>query len=166
MLSTDIREINTWLPWPVSWAVLPRCPGVYVIRLAPDRTVGRVQGESDILYIGFSERRVSQRLMQHSDRRTITGAALQRVRDEVGAIEAGWFICPSETEAAISEHDWISLYRRDHVELPPMNCQQPLRRLQRHIPLLGLIPDDRPEKPPALVALVKRKSQKRKSRKG
>jgi len=100
---------------------VPAQKGVYVIRLADARKIGRLQGESDILYIGSnqSEGGLKQRF-SHYFHPGPTQWTNRRVHDlmEKYSMEIAWFICKNPVNL---ENSLLKQYVKDNDELPPMN---------------------------------------------
>ncbi len=100
---------------------VPKQGGIYVIRLADAQIIGRLQGESDILYIGSSKSKggLRQRISQyfHPGPTQFTN---RRIRDltERYPMEIAWFPCD---EPVNIENNLLRQYISDHDELPPLN---------------------------------------------
>lgn len=122
--SLEIDEFSEWRKWPQpALSQLPAAPGVYVFRL--HRSFGRINGESDILYIGKSGKSIRSRLKCHPFNRTS-----MRI---LGLIEVAWKACASGAEANVLESRLIGRYQRKHLELPPFNRQQPFTLFQQYL---------------------------------
>ncbi len=108
----------------------PEEPGTYIFRLANSKTIGRLRGESDILYVGCTtkgNRTVRTRLKDHFLARTTernTAHYLRRVQREVGEIEISWGTLRTHREARDSERILLARYGDDHIEFPPLNRQE------------------------------------------
>jgi hypothetical protein len=132
MKSTDIEELSAWKPWPrPALARAPEEPGVYIFRLP--QCFGRMQGASDIVYIGLAKKSIKRRLIGH--RRTAIGLFADSYGD-VGTLQVAWKSC-EPSEATMMESRLLGKHRREHVELPPLNRQQPLKALQEFFKEIG-----------------------------
>ena len=133
MKSTEIRELSAWEVWPQPALVkAPQTPGVYIFRLS--KFFGRMQGESDIVYIGLATKSVRGRIGHH--RYTAVGLIQKTFRD-VGTLQVAWKSCPGRSDAMVMESRLLGRYAREHVEHPPCNRQQSLRALQQYFEALG-----------------------------
>jgi len=99
----------------------PALSGVYVIRIASGKTVGRLRGESDLIYIGQGNLRV--RTKAHANlRRDFRGKGwvlwLIAGADSVGGLEIAFFRCANPRQA---ENTLLFRYLTEHLELPPAN---------------------------------------------
>jgi len=119
---------------------IPQVIGVYVLRQADGKLVGRLRGESDILYIGSttSQGGLRQRLMQYFHPGP-TQWTNQRISSflEKYTMDVAW--CPS-SEPINLEHDLLRKYLADHDELPPFNHAD-TRRLHKGLGESGTICD-------------------------
>lgn len=128
MKSTDIKELSAWEQWPRSaLAKAPETPGVYIFRLST--CFGRMQGVSDITYIGLAKRNLRKRLELHQ--RTAIGL-FARFHGEVGTLQVAWKSCREQSETTVMECRFLLRHRRDHMELPPLNRQQPFKVLEQY----------------------------------
>jgi excinuclease UvrABC nuclease subunit len=104
--------------------------GVYIIRQEGGKLIGRLQGESDILYIGstISKGGLRQRLMQyfHPGPTQWTNQRLNSFLEKY-AMEITWCACSNPTNF---EHDLLRKYLNDHDELPPFNHADNRRPLE------------------------------------
>ncbi len=100
----------------------PESRGVYVIRIAGAKRLGRLKGDSDLVYIGSGN--IGKRLKAHADFRPdlkdkgwlLTWIACEKM------LEVGFFLCdqPERVEA-----DLLVDYLVAHLELPPANWKGP-----------------------------------------
>lgn len=138
MQSTDLSRwgILRWEPItsenvPEVVAMIPAVVGVYVFKTRD--MMGRVQGVSDIAYIGSSLREggVQARVREHFYRR-----APESTKDPSGRInqwtsawgydvDVGWLVRSSKELAATIERELLEAYEVDHHELPPLNRSMP-----------------------------------------
>jgi hypothetical protein len=99
----------------------PRKKGVYVIRQVTGKSFGRLQGQSDILYIGSTTSRggLRQRLIQyfHPGPTQWTNRRINEFLKKY-QMEVAW--CPCN-EPVNLEHRLLRQYLDDHNELPPFN---------------------------------------------
>jgi hypothetical protein len=133
MRATDIEGLSPWELWPrPALERAPETSGVYVFKLS--RCFGRMRGESDIVYVGLAEKSIKGRLGSH--RYTEIGLSTNLVED-FGTLQVAWKPCGSDSEARFMESTILGRHRRDHVELPPFNRQQPFKVLQQYFEALG-----------------------------
>jgi hypothetical protein len=99
----------------------PACLGVYVIRIAGAKTIGRLRGNSDLIYIGQGKLRLRTKAHRNlrSDFRG-KGWLLHLITTggSVGELEIGFFPCENPEQ---SENELLFRYFTDHLELPPAN---------------------------------------------
>lgn len=110
-------------------ANVPAKGGVYVIRLAGARRIGRLQGESDILYIGSNESEGGLRQrFSHYFHPGPTQWTNRRVHELMKrySMEIAWFVSSNPINL---ENNLLKQYVKDHDELPPMNHAD-VRRLR------------------------------------
>jgi predicted GIY-YIG superfamily endonuclease len=96
-----------------------------VFRLA-GKAFGRLKGESDLVYIGYTES-VKRRLSYHLPARADEQKCADRLRNagRVGALEVAWRSHGSVEEARCEEARLLRRYYWDHGELPPVNRGEP-----------------------------------------
>ncbi len=126
----DLPQFYDWVEWRGrSSAQAPAQPGVYMFRL--DRSIPRLFGDSDLLYIGGTKS-LSRRFKQHRIARsdgTGVGLVLQHIENRnLGLVQIAWHPCNSTKEAFDFEWTHLAEYKDDHLELPPLNSNQPKRR--------------------------------------
>lgn len=116
--STLGPPIGGWIKWD-EMLKPPQFLGVYILRTAGARTVGRVIGRSDLIYIGQGDlpKRMKAHLNFRSDLRD-KAWLLSLIADSVGGLEIGFFRCGDARQA---ENDLLFTYFKDHLELPPAN---------------------------------------------
>lgn len=132
MKSTDIKELSVWDSWPrPALSKAPETPGVYIFRLS--ECFGRMQGESDIVYIG-SAKNMKRRLTGH---RLAAIGSLARVPRYGGTLQVAWKSCREESEAISEESRLLRKYARQHIDHPPLNRQQPLKVWQQYLEALS-----------------------------
>lgn len=127
MNSDEIKGLSDWVDFTsTSVAKAPVSPGVYAFRFKTG-CCKRVLGSSDIAYVGMSGRQsLRKRLRQHlvePDKRHW----LRRILSEVGPLEIAWGLCQ---EPLTRESELLWRYSEDHIELPPGNRQQSMKRQQ------------------------------------
>jgi predicted GIY-YIG superfamily endonuclease len=93
-----------------------------------------MQGASDIVYIGLAKKNIRKRLKGH--RHTAIGLFANFYR-EVGTLQVAWKSCRDQSEAMLMESKLLGKHRRQHIELPPLNRQQPLKALQQFFKAIG-----------------------------
>jgi len=126
----DLPEFSDWVKWPsraVSQA--PAKPGVYKFRL--DREISRLCGASDLLYVGKTGS-LASRLKQHRPARTDgtgVGLACKHIeKRNLGVVQVAWHPCNDAQEAAGLESKLLAEYKDNHLELPPLNGNEPNKR--------------------------------------
>ena len=100
----------------------PASPGAYVLQLGQGRSIHRLKGESDIIYVGSTARGsggLKQRLRSHNKSRL-----LNLIKTEIGKIEVSWKVVATHESALFEEAEILWKYLQDHLELPPMNRQE------------------------------------------
>ena len=104
-------------------AILPDNYGVYAIRR--DTPLPRVQGSSDIVYIGSA---TNQKGLKNRIGQYFSPGPTQSTNKRILALitrpqgyEIGWVVMPTITEAKAFEQELLDGYLRDHSELPPEN---------------------------------------------
>jgi hypothetical protein len=126
MDSTQLEKIVSGLSnwFTFNEQVLEKVPakkGVYVIRLTGARKIGRLNGESDIMYIGSNESEggLGQRLFHyfHPGPTQWTNRRVH-VLSKKYSMEIAWSVC---SDAVNLESRLLNEYFKDHDELPPIN---------------------------------------------
>jgi hypothetical protein len=126
MTSAECPEFGRWITWGDRGPqAVPNKPGTYIFRLAGGN-FGRLTGESDILYIGCAknqnlQQRAKQHLHSREDEKDI-GYLIKRVEEQVGPVEFAW---KENADPKAGERELLARYRKDHIELPPLNSNQP-----------------------------------------
>ena len=99
----------------------PKQRGVYVFRKAGSKRFGRLQGQSDVMYIGSTEAKggLKQRLGQylHPGPTQWTNKRIKKISKK-HQMEIAW--CPCD-EPGNLEHQLLQKYLKEHDELPPLN---------------------------------------------
>lgn len=99
----------------------PACPGVYVIRMAGAKTIGRLRDNSDLIYIGQGKLRVRSKA-HRSLRPDFKGKGwllhLIATDRSVGGLEIAFFRCANPKQC---EDELLFKYFTEHLELPPAN---------------------------------------------
>jgi hypothetical protein len=122
--STELTNLAEWKKWGRSVALeAPLAPGIYVFRLAERKTIPRMRGASDIVYIGRSVK-IRNRFKDHL--RVIeverdVAYRLQRVQQEIGRLEVSWESYDAPDKAKDAERLLLAQYETDHIEFPPLN---------------------------------------------
>lgn len=132
-LSRLRKELENWHPLEKqSVEEAPRRKGIYIIRVETGKPFGRLQGESDILYIGSttSDGGLKQRLMQYFHPGP-TQWTNRRLNDFLKKYPMEIASCPCE-EPKNLEHDLLRRYLSEHDELPPFNHAD-IRRLHKSV---------------------------------
>src|SRR5574337_705244 len=143
MNSSELTNLRQWTKWSHStmWDA-PAVSGIYVFRLPEGKTIHRLKGESDILYIGCSTK-LRNRFRDHSKaigvERNI-GYRLQRVERHLGALEVSWETYECAENAKDAERLLLARYEADHMEFPPLNRLEPGKRSRVIEELLKLQP--------------------------
>lgn len=133
MDSSELRHIlvklSEWFPFSEDYIKnAPQQHGIYIIRMANGQRFGRLNGESDILYIGCTRCRggLRQRLFQyfHPGSTQWTNRRINEIMKKY-PIEVAWHPCQNPQNL---EHSLLKKYLEDHDELPPFNHAN-IRRL-------------------------------------
>jgi len=109
---------------------VPQEIGVYVFRKAGAQFFGRLNGNSDILYIGSTEKDLRHRLQQY-----LSPGPSQWTNKRIheyakkNSIEVAWLLCD---EPKNFEHDLLKQYLLEHSELPPLNASD-IRQLLKPV---------------------------------
>jgi hypothetical protein len=111
---------SSW--YPFSKENLRKAPeeiGVYVFRKAKAEMFGRLNGKSDILYIGSSKKGLRSRLQNYMHPGP-TQWTNQRIHEYTvkNSVEVSWLTFQGPKNL---EHDLLKQYFSDHWELPPLN---------------------------------------------
>lgn len=133
MNSYEDERFSQWEPWPSGIDRAPDRPGVYMFRLASGKVIGRLKGESDIVYIGTTTRgkgTVRKRLNSHRNAAYEERHAFYRIVLEIGPLQVAWIEAPNHKEALLRESDLLARYAKDHIEFPPVNRSQSFKKLQ------------------------------------
>ena len=131
----------------------PSSQGVYVIRTANGTPVGRVKGESDLIYIGSGH--LKARLKAHLNPRSdLKDKWLISLIAKNMQLEVGLF---AVEDLQKKESDLLWSYLVDHLELPPANSRFELSKLSEVqkavLPLLSLSDDEQRKLPENLRKL-------------
>jgi hypothetical protein len=131
MKSSELNNLREWKKWnqDIVWDA-PLGPGIYVFRLANGKTIQRLKGDSDILYIGSSTKlrnRFKGHLKVVSVERN-TAYRLQRVEREIGHLGVSWESHDNADKAKDVERLLLTEYEADHIEFPPLNRIEPGKR--------------------------------------
>jgi hypothetical protein len=130
MTSSDLSKFSNWQEWnPEAVRKAPNLPGVYAFRLA-GKSFGRFNGSSDLVYIGCTESvdgTIQRRLSDHLPSRANVQSVARRLLNaqKVGKIEVCWKALKTAEEASKNEAKLLRAYVRDHIELPPINRNEP-----------------------------------------
>ncbi len=152
---TSDDAFSDFKPWTRTAAsTAPQKPGVYAFRLVGS-SIGRVLGQSDLVYIGCTENVPSlrRRVQEHWG-----NVRLERIRRKVGPLEVAWRTCRTLKEAVDLESDLLGKYKHEHIELPPLNDQISGRERQQAIDSLAELLRLKRDDVPRLVAFLQSKS--------
>jgi hypothetical protein len=99
----------------------PPCLGLYVIRVTDAKAIGRLRGNSDLIYIGQGDLR--GRAKAHRNLRSDfkgKGWLLHLITTggSVGGLEIAFFPCENPKQR---EDELLFKYFTEHLELPPAN---------------------------------------------
>ena len=122
MDSSNLSKLGFSQWYPFNKQNLKNAPpetGVYVLRKCGGELFGRLNGQSDILYIGSTKKSLKSRLQQyiHPGPTQWTNQRIHKYTKE-NSVEASWLSC---NEPKSLEHDLLKQYYFDHGELPPLN---------------------------------------------
>ena len=101
----------------------PRCSGVYAVRTAGGKPVGRLEGTSDLIYIGEGD--LQARLKAHLNSRSDfedKGWMLDLIAKQVSGLEVR---CFRSDDTRGDETLLLTAYFKEHFELPPANLATP-----------------------------------------
>jgi hypothetical protein len=136
MRSAEIQGFcspTTWLGKDFKGA--PTSAGVYLFQLGEGKSIHRLKGESDIIYVGSTASGtggLNKRLRSHNASRL-----LSLIRSEIGQVEVSWKVVLTRQKARFEEAEILWKYLHDHFELPPMNRQS--SSLKGYKALRGLV---------------------------
>jgi len=129
----NINGLSDWFSFDEQ--IVKQAPdrnGVYVFRRAGAKNFGRLQGQSDILYIGStkSEGGLRQRFY-HYLHPGPTQWTNHRIHDLLKRypMEIAWFVCDNSVNL---ENSLLKQYISEHDELPPLNHAD-VRRLRESL---------------------------------
>lgn len=115
------KGLSEWQPFTEKSISAPKKHGIYILRMAQGKRIPRLQGKSDILYIGSTESKngLKGRLQQYlrPGSRQYTNKRIHELAKKYD-MEIAW--CPCE-EASNLEHQLLRQYLKNHDELPPLN---------------------------------------------
>jgi hypothetical protein len=122
MKTIEIQGFSAPAKWTGSlFEQAPKLPGVYIFQVDQGKSIHRLKGESDIIYVGSTARGrggLRQRLRSHSGSRL-----LKLIKAEIGGITVSWKDVPTHEKALFEEAEILWEYLQVHLELPPMNRQ-------------------------------------------
>ena len=124
MNSTELTNLGEWREWGRSMVLeAPLTSGIYVFRQAERKTIPRMRGASDIIYIGRSAK-IRNRFRDHLRVMEVernVAYRLRRVQREVGRLEVSWECYGTPEKAKDAERLLLARYDGDHLEFPPLN---------------------------------------------
>ena len=131
MLSTELCVANLhgesitfirWLTLEQASREAPKERGVYVIRGKDGRLFDRVNGESDIIYIG-SSKNLRRRMKQYFKPIRKASSPTQRIKrfSELYQLEVAFAQTPDQEEPTFYEAIALQEYWTAHHEFPPVN---------------------------------------------
>src|SRR5271165_6098435 len=124
MTSEYLSGFSIWQDWSRSVPEnSPTRPGVYAFKLG--KFFGRLKGQSDLLYIGCTEkrslrRRLRDHLSESAEQRSV-GYRLGLIRREHPDLKVAWLVCDTADRAKELEVRFLDRYDVEHFELPPLN---------------------------------------------
>jgi hypothetical protein len=127
MTSKDLQGFSAWVSFSrrgIEGA--HNKAGAYVIRTCAGKLFGRLNGSSDIVYIGRASqlrRRLKQHLNPRYDERDIA-SILKRIQSDFGPLDVSWKESGDTAKAKLEETKLLEKYLSDHIELPPLNRQE------------------------------------------
>ncbi len=121
-VSQICKGVSEWHPFNEETVKsAPKQSGIYIFRMAQSKCFGRLEGQSDILYIGSTEGEhgLRERLQQYlrPGRTQWTNKRIHAMAEKYD-MEIGWCLCG---EASNLELQLLHRYLKDHDELPPLN---------------------------------------------
>jgi len=114
------KGLSEWQPFTKKSISAPKKHGIYILRMAQGKRIPRLQGKSDITYIGSTESKkgLKGRLQQYLRRsRQYHNKRIHELAKKYD-MEIAW--CPCE-EARNLELQLLCQYLKNHDELPPLN---------------------------------------------
>jgi len=128
MISSQLIRFSSWFPIDKEGIKnSPKKPGTYVIRVKGGKCFRRLQGETDIIYIGSTvqlRRRFYQYL--HPGPTQWTNKRINKFLKKY-SLEIAW---SENDEPGILEHNLLRQFAEDHDEFPPLNLQD-IRKLKK-----------------------------------
>jgi predicted GIY-YIG superfamily endonuclease len=123
MISDKLTEFVKCFDFKEAPKQAPKLPGAYLLRLKGGKKFNRINGETDIVYIGSTDN-LSRRFYgyNHPGRSQYTN---QKVNDFVikfgHDVEFMWKEEPDGESARITESELLKKYQKKHHEYPPLN---------------------------------------------
>jgi hypothetical protein len=126
------KEFSNWYTFDAQTLEnVPKQFGVYVMRKASGQRFGRLNGESDILYIGKTRMHggLNKKLRIYLYGKSGSNTE-KRIRafTKKTTIQVAWCLCD---EPENLEHHLLWQYLREHDELPPLNHSITRKIIQR-----------------------------------
>lgn len=120
MISSQLpKEFSSWYPLDNDCIMdAPQKSGIYVIRMSGGKCFGRLQGETDIVYIG-STKQLKRRFYQflHPGPTQWTNQRINQLLKKY-SFEIAWL---ENDNPKIPEHNLLRQFLAEHDEFPPLN---------------------------------------------
>jgi len=139
--AVDLQNVKTNLSWS-GWKTLSPTSlpptteqGVYILR--SNQPIGRLRGESDVLYVGITKSHkdgLKNRIENHaiaSNAENVHPSSASRylatdLMQQIGIqVEYSCAVVHGKEDRNIIERDLLKFYREHHIELPPGNACMP-----------------------------------------
>ncbi|MCL4336262.1 MAG: GIY-YIG nuclease family protein [Candidatus Thermoplasmatota archaeon] len=123
MISATLTDFKSISDFASAQKEAPKLPGIYVLRKKDAIKFPRINGETDILYIGSTDN-LKRRFYgyNHPGKSQYTN---QKVNNFVINLnheaEFMWKVEPDPERARFTEHELLNRYQKDHHEFPPLN---------------------------------------------
>lgn len=122
MKSADLSDFEGNADFDSAFKSAPEGPGVYFLRLKSGKTFPRINGETDIVYIG-SSKNLKRRFNQYCNPGSTqwTNRKVKRFVKEYGHDSEFFWKKTSSDRIKIEEHNLLRRFEQEHHEKPPLN---------------------------------------------
>lgn len=146
-VSQILKGISEWHPFnelnEQGLKNVPEQRGIYILRMAQGKPFGRLNGESDICYIGSTEK-LGERFKDYLHPSPMHWTDI-RIHDMAKKYNMEFAWCIFE-KVGDREQKLLNRYRMEHDELPPLNHID-IIKLKDYIPGITPLPPDAFETP-------------------
>lgn len=140
MKSNDLVGFDQPVEFTAAPGVALKVSGVYILRKKSGQSFPRLQGETDIYYIG-STANLKRRFYQYNHpgptqytNKRVNGFVIGRKYES----EFLWRKEKDEEAARVAEHELLMKFKSDHDEFPPLNFAD-VRALKQTLPSEKLV---------------------------